>query len=79
MVKGNKGQDREHRDWSYEDRVAQVEGIIARLEAGELGLEEVFAEFAAAVESLRECEGFLHSRRRQVDLLIETLQDETEG
>jgi len=79
MVKGKKGQEREQRDWSYEDRVSHVEGIIARLEGGELGLEEVFAEFAAAVESLRECEGFLQERRRLVDLLIETLQDETEG
>jgi exodeoxyribonuclease VII small subunit len=77
MVKGKKGQEK--RDWSYEERVAQVEGIIARLEAGELELEEVFAEFAAAVESLRECEGFLQERRRQVDLLIETLRDESEG
>ncbi|MBW4669825.1 MAG: exodeoxyribonuclease VII small subunit [Cyanomargarita calcarea GSE-NOS-MK-12-04C] len=62
--------------WSYEEKVAQVEGIIARIETGELELNQVFEEFATAVEFLRECEGFLQSSVQRVDLLIESLQDE---
>ncbi len=62
--------------WKYEAAVAQVEKIIARIEAGELELEEVFDQFSAAVEYLRQCEAFLQQRQQQMDLLIETLKDE---
>jgi len=62
--------------WNYEAAVTQVEAIVARIEAGELELEEVFEQFAAAVEYLHQCETFLQQRQQQVDLLIETLKDE---
>jgi exodeoxyribonuclease VII small subunit len=62
--------------WNYEVKVAEIEKIIAQIEAGELELEEVFEQFATAVEHLRQCESFLQQRQQQVDLLIETLNDE---
>ncbi|WP_375504213.1 exodeoxyribonuclease VII small subunit [uncultured Nostoc sp.] len=62
--------------WNYEAKVIEIEGIIARIEAGELDLEAVFEQFASAVEYLRQCESFLQQRQQQVDLLIETLSDE---
>ncbi|MDZ7992593.1 MULTISPECIES: exodeoxyribonuclease VII small subunit [unclassified Nostoc] len=62
--------------WNYEAKVAEIEGIITRIEAGELELEAVFDQFATAVEYLRQCEGFLQQRQQQVDLLIETLSQE---
>ncbi|MBD2681268.1 MULTISPECIES: exodeoxyribonuclease VII small subunit [Nostoc] len=62
--------------WNYEAKVNEIEEIIARIEAGELELEEVFDQFAKAVEYLRQCETFLQQRQQQVDLLIETLSDE---
>jgi exodeoxyribonuclease VII small subunit len=62
--------------WNYEAKVAEIEGIIARIEAGELELEAVFEQFASAVEYLRQCESFLQRRQQQVDLLIETLSEE---
>ena len=61
---------------NYEAKVAEVERIIARIEAGELQLEDVFEQFAKAVEYLRNLESFLQQRQQQVDLLIETLNDE---
>ncbi|MFN6571473.1 exodeoxyribonuclease VII small subunit [Nostoc minutum NIES-26] len=62
--------------WNYEAKVIEIEEIIARIEAGELELEEVFDQFGKAVEYLRQCESFLQQRQQQVDLLIETLSDE---
>ena len=62
-------------DWNYEAAVAKVEAIVVQIEAGELDLEEVFDQFAAAIEYLRQCETFLQERQQQVDLLIETLND----
>ena len=61
--------------WSYEAKVVEIETIIAQIEEGSLELQEVFDQFTKAVESLRECESFLQSSQQQVDLLIETLQD----
>ncbi|MDB9317799.1 exodeoxyribonuclease VII small subunit [Nodularia spumigena] len=62
--------------WSYEEKVLEIEAIIARIEAGELDLEQVFEQFSTAVESLRQCESFLQQRQQQVNLLIETLTDD---
>jgi exodeoxyribonuclease VII small subunit len=63
--------------WKYEVAVAEVESIISRIEAGELELEEVFEQFTQAVEQLKQCETFLQQRQQQVDLLIETLNNES--
>lgn len=64
--------------WNYESAVAQIEAIITRIETGELELADVFEEFAIAVEQLRQCETFLNSQKRQMDVLIETLLDEAD-
>lgn len=66
-------------DWSYETTVAQVECMINRIESGNLDLADLFSEFAGAVEYLRQCETFLTQQQQQMDLLIETLTDESDG
>lgn len=66
-------------DWSYETTVVQVERMIDRIESGDLELAELFSEFASAVEHLRQCETFLTQQQQQMDLLIETLTDESDG
>ncbi|MBW4661919.1 MAG: exodeoxyribonuclease VII small subunit [Drouetiella hepatica Uher 2000/2452] len=66
-------------NWSYEKTVAEIETIISRIELGELELADVFDQFSAAMEQLRQCEAFLMQQQQQVDLLIETLVDEPEG
>jgi exodeoxyribonuclease VII small subunit len=62
--------------WKYETAVAEIESIISRIETGELELEEVFEQFTQAVEYLQQCEHFLQQRQQQVNLLIETLNNE---
>jgi exodeoxyribonuclease VII small subunit len=59
--------------WRYEKTVAEVEQIVSQIESGELELEEVFDQFAKAVEYLQQCESFLAERQTKIDLLIETL------
>ncbi|MBF2004618.1 exodeoxyribonuclease VII small subunit [Chlorogloeopsis fritschii PCC 9212] len=77
MIKRNSSSNSKSKEvWNYEAKVAEIENIIARIEAGNLELAEVFEQFAKAVEDLRECEKFLQQRQEQVDLLIETLSDE---
>jgi exodeoxyribonuclease VII small subunit len=76
MVKRKTTSTNEIDGGNYEAKVAEIETIITRIEAGELQLEEVFEQFAAAVEYLRQCETFLQQRQQQINLLIETLNDE---
>ncbi|GAX37324.1 exodeoxyribonuclease VII small subunit [Nodularia sp. NIES-3585] len=71
-----KRKDDSRAGWSYEQKVLEIEEIIARIEAGELDLEAVFEQFSSAVESLRQCESFLQQRQQQANLLIETLTDD---
>lgn len=66
-------------NWNYEATVAKAEAIIQQIESGELELAEVFDQFAVAAEYLRQCENFLTTRQKQVNLLIETLADEPEA
>ncbi len=62
-------------DWVYEEAVAEVEAIVARIESGQLDLADVFTEFATAVKQLQRCQTFLEQKQQEVDLLIETLED----
>ncbi len=62
--------------WNYEATVNQIEVIVARIESGELDLADVFEQFSAAVDYLRQCEAFLADKQQQMDVLIETLMDE---
>lgn len=66
-------------EFSYEETVEKIEGIIAQIEAGKLDLAAVFEEFNAAVEYLRQCETFLQEKQQKMDLLIETLEDTPES
>ena len=63
-------------DWNYEETVDRIEAIIDRVESGELPLEDVFEQFAVAVECLQECESFLARGKEQMDLAIELLAAE---
>ena len=63
-------------DWNYEETVDRIEAIIDRVESGDLPLEEVFDQFAVAVECLQECESFLARGKEQMDLAIELLAAE---
>ncbi len=65
-------------NWNYEATVAKVETILAQIESGELDLAAVFEQFSEAVAYLHQCEAFLAERQKQMDLLIETLVDESE-
>ncbi len=63
--------------WKYEATVGKIEEIIGKIESGRLELEELFEQFAIATQYLQQCESFLNQRQQQMDLLIETLVDET--
>lgn len=62
------------KDFNYEETIASVEAMIGQIESGSLTLEEVFDQFAQAVNSLSQCEAFLKGGKQRMDLLIEVLE-----
>lgn len=63
-------------EFNYEETVINIETIIAQIESGKLTLEEVFEKFSIAVADLQKCEIFLTQGQQQINLLIETLEDD---
>ncbi|MCL2924794.1 MAG: exodeoxyribonuclease VII small subunit [Trichodesmium sp. MAG_R04] len=62
-------------EFDYEETVINIQEIIAEIESGELKLEEVFEKFSLAVADLQKCEAFLAKSQEQMNLSIETLED----
>ncbi|MCL2932380.1 MAG: exodeoxyribonuclease VII small subunit [Trichodesmium sp. MAG_R03] len=62
-------------EFDYEETVINIQEIIAEIESGELKLEEVFEKFSLAVADLQKCESFLTKSQEQMNLSIETLED----
>lgn len=54
---------------TFEEALAQLEGLVARLEAGDLPLEEALEAFEAGVRLARQCSSRLEDAERRVRLL----------
>lgn len=65
----------EKMEFDYEKTVINIQDIITEIESGQLTLEEVFEKFSVAVADLQKCEDFLTKSQQEIDLLIETLED----
>lgn len=65
-----------NQDWNYQKKLAQIESIIAQIEAGKINLEDLFSQVAIASQYLEECEKYLVQEEKKMDVLIETLTDE---
>jgi exodeoxyribonuclease VII small subunit len=53
----------------FDARLARLEGIVAELERGDLGLEASLERYQQGVELLRQCHGVLQSYKKQVQEL----------
>ena len=78
LLKLNPQMSNTEQDWNYETAVAEVEEIMAQIESGSLPLENVFEQFAIATKLLRQCETFLTQGKQRMNLLIETLEPESD-
>ncbi len=55
----------------FEAALAKLEGIVDRLESGELPLEEALAAFEEGVALSRRCAGELDAAERRIEVLVE--------
>ena len=57
---------------SFEAAMEQLEGIVDRLESGELPLEEALSSFEQGVALSRQCAAQLESAERRIEVLVQT-------
>ena len=58
---------------SFETALEELEGIVARMEAGELTLEQSLAAYKRGAELLQWCQGALRDAQQEVKVLEEGL------
>lgn len=54
---------------NFEETLARLEGIVGRLEDGEVGLAESLAAYEEGVKHLRQCHQLLERAERRIELL----------
>jgi exodeoxyribonuclease VII small subunit len=64
---------------SFEAALAELEGIVARMEAGELTLEQSLAAYKRGADLLQLCQGALRDAQQQVKVLEEGLLKDFSG
>jgi exodeoxyribonuclease VII small subunit len=62
----------------FEDQLAKLEEIVARLEDESVGLEEALGLFEGGMELARSCRSRLEEVEQRVSQLLETESDSTE-
>ncbi|MEO0649332.1 MAG: exodeoxyribonuclease VII small subunit [Planctomycetota bacterium] len=56
-------------DESFDARLTRLEGIVAELENGELGLEPAIERYTAGIELLKSCHATIEAQRARVEEL----------
>ena len=59
---------------SFEQSLEKLEGIIEKLEAGDLSLDEVLKDYKDGINVLRECYAILESVEKKVQILVRNEQ-----
>ena len=54
---------------TFEDAVAELEQILARVESGELGLEESLGQYERGSFLIQYCRGVLNSAEKQIEVI----------
>lgn len=62
----------------FEEALARLEGIVARLEGGDLPLEEALGVFEEGVRLTRHCSQRLTEAERKVSILLKSAQGQLE-
>lgn len=54
---------------TFDERLERLEGLVAELESGQLGLEPAIERYQAGVELLKQCQELLRGYRKRVEEL----------
>lgn len=62
---------------TFEESIANIESIIERIEAGEMGLEDQIEQYARGAEMLKRCRDVLDRCEQRVDEITAELEKDT--
>jgi exodeoxyribonuclease VII small subunit len=62
---------RKAKDSGFESTLAELEELVARMEAGDLPLEEALRNFERGVQLTRECQAALQAAQQRVQVLTQ--------
>lgn len=60
--------------FNYDEAMAELEAILARMQDGRIGLEQMQAETARAVDLIRQCRGRLREIGDALDQLLDSAE-----
>lgn len=60
----------DNKSLDFERALAELEGLVERLERGDLPLEEALQTFERGVELTRHCQGSLKAAQQKVEILL---------
>lgn len=63
---------------TYEQAVAELEGILEKIESGELNVDMLTAEVAKASELIKFCRQKLYATEKEVEEILEKFDEEEE-
>ncbi len=63
--------DKSDKTINFEKSLAELEALVAKLESGELALDESLADFKRGVELTRQCQMILNQAQQTVEQLID--------
>ncbi len=55
---------------TFEKSMADLEGVVKRLEGGDISLDDSLAEFEKGIKLVRECEGKLDEAKGKIEKLV---------
>jgi len=59
---------------SFESQLEALEGVVARLEAGDLSLDDSLTQFEAGVKLTKDCQKMLNEAQQKVQILSDNEQ-----
>lgn len=64
------GEEKKARKMKFEQAISELEGIVSRMDSGEIGLEDMLKEFERGIKLVRDCQQFLKQAQSRVEKLI---------
>jgi len=56
--------------FKFEEALQELEKIVARLDSGELSLDQMLSEFEQGISLVRSCKQFLDQAQKKVEILL---------
>ena len=65
------GSRKGEKKFKFEQALEELEGIVSRLDSGELGLDQMLDEFERGIKLVRGCKQFLDQAQKKVEMLLQ--------